>query len=81
MLLIGENLNIMSKKLADAFLTREPDPVRKMVEAEIRAGMDMLDVNIGPARKAGPEFMEWIVKRMKRKFKSCLCWYITIEVC
>lgn len=65
MLLIGENLNIMSKKLADAFLTREPDPVRKMVEAEIRAGMDMLDVNIGPARKAGPEFMEWIVKTVQ----------------
>lgn len=65
MLLIGENLNIMAKKLADAFLARDPDPVRKMVDAEARAGMDMIDVNIGPARKAGPEFMEWIVKTIQ----------------
>jgi 5-methyltetrahydrofolate corrinoid/iron sulfur protein methyltransferase len=65
MLLIGENLNVMSKKLSDAFLAREPDPVRKMVEAEIGAGMDMIDVNIGPARKAGPEFMEWIVRTVR----------------
>ncbi len=65
MFLIGENLNVMSKKLADAFLLRDPDPVRKMAEAEVKAGMDMIDVNIGPARKAGPEFMEWIVKTVQ----------------
>jgi len=65
MLLIGENLNIMSKKLGDAFLARDPGPVRKMAEAEAKAGMDMIDVNIGPARKAGPEFMEWIVKTIQ----------------
>ena len=65
MLLIGENLNIMSKKLGDAFLARDPGPVRKMAEEEAKAGMDMIDVNIGPARKAGPEFMEWIVKTIQ----------------
>ncbi|MDD5007889.1 MAG: dihydropteroate synthase [Syntrophorhabdaceae bacterium] len=65
MLMIGENLNIMSKKLSDAFLARDPDPIRKMVEAEIGSGMDMIDVNIGPARKSGPEFMEWIVKTIQ----------------
>jgi 5-methyltetrahydrofolate corrinoid/iron sulfur protein methyltransferase len=65
MLLIGENLNVMSKKLGEAFLARDPDPIRKMVEAEVRAGMDMIDVNIGPARKAGPEFMEWIVRTIQ----------------
>lgn len=65
MLLIGENLNVMSKKLGDAFLVRDQGPVRKMAEAEAMAGMDMIDVNIGPARKAGPEFMEWIVKTIQ----------------
>jgi len=65
MLMIGENLNVMSKKLSDAFLARDPDPIRKMVEAEIGSGMDMIDVNIGPARKSGPEFMEWIVKTIQ----------------
>ena len=65
MILIGENLNIMSKKLAGAFLARDPYPVRKMAEDEMRAGMDMIDVNIGPARKSGPEFMEWVVKTIQ----------------
>lgn len=61
MILIGENLNIMSKRLAEAFHNRNPEPIRKMVEAEVVAGMDMLDLNIGPARKDGPEFMQWLV--------------------
>ena len=61
MILIGENLNVMSKRLAEAFRNRNPEPIRKMVEAEMEAGMDMLDLNIGPARKDGPEFMQWLV--------------------
>jgi 5-methyltetrahydrofolate corrinoid/iron sulfur protein methyltransferase len=61
MILIGENLNVMSKRLAEAFRNRSPEPIRKMVEAEVEAGMDMLDLNIGPARKDGPEFMQWLV--------------------
>ena len=61
MILIGENLNVMSKRLAEAFRNRNPEPIRKIVEAEVEAGMDMLDLNIGPARKDGPEFMQWLV--------------------
>jgi 5-methyltetrahydrofolate corrinoid/iron sulfur protein methyltransferase len=61
MILIGENLNVMSKQLGEAFRNRDPEPIRKMVEMEVEAGMDMLDLNIGPARKGGPEFMQWLV--------------------
>jgi 5-methyltetrahydrofolate corrinoid/iron sulfur protein methyltransferase len=61
MILIGENLNVMSKQLGEAFRNRDPEPIRKMVETEVEAGMDMLDLNIGPARKGGPEFMQWLV--------------------
>jgi cobalamin-dependent methionine synthase I len=49
MILIGENLNVMSKRLAEAFRNRNPEPIRKMVEAEMEAGMDMLDLNRCPA--------------------------------
>lgn len=61
MILIGENLNVMSKQLGEAFRNRDSKPIRKMVEAEVEAGMDMIDLNIGPARKDGPEFMQWLV--------------------
>jgi len=62
MFLIGENLNVMSKKLGEAFLNRDAGPIQKMAEAEAKAGMDMIDLNIGPARKTGPDFMEWLVR-------------------
>jgi 5-methyltetrahydrofolate corrinoid/iron sulfur protein methyltransferase len=65
MILIGENLNVMSKVLGEAFKNRDPKPVRAMVEAEVKAGVDVLDLNIGPARKGGPEFMQWLVNTVQ----------------
>ena len=61
MILIGENLNVMSKRLAEAFHNRNPEPIGKMVEAEVEAEMDIHDLNIGPACKDGPEFMQWLI--------------------
>ena len=61
MFLIGENLNVMSKKLGEAFLTRDAGPIEDMARQQLKAGMDMIDLNIGPARKTGPDFMEWLV--------------------
>lgn len=61
MILIGENLNVMSKSLGPAMKSRDAEPIRKLAVAETEAGVDYLDVNIGPARKAGPEMMEWLV--------------------
>ena len=61
MFLIGENLNVMSKKLGQAFLERDAGPIQGMARAQTEDGMDMIDLNIGPARKTGPDFMEWLV--------------------
>lgn len=61
MFLIGENLNVMSRRLGEAFQNRDAGPIQEMALAETRAGMDMIDLNIGPARKTGPDFMEWLV--------------------
>jgi len=65
MLLIGENLNIISKKIGEALKQRDPEPIRAMAEAQTMAGMDMMDINLGPARKEGPELMEWVVKTVQ----------------
>ena len=61
MILIGENINIMSKTIGPALKERNPRPIQELVEAEVAAGIDYLDVNIGPARKAGDELMAWAV--------------------
>lgn len=62
MILIAESINIMSKTLGPALRERNPKPIQEMAKAEAEAGADYLDLNIGPARKAGDEMMEWVVK-------------------
>jgi 5-methyltetrahydrofolate corrinoid/iron sulfur protein methyltransferase len=65
MILIGENLNIMSQTLGPALRGRDPGPIQEMAKAEAEAGVDYIDLNIGPARKAGDEMMEWVVNTVQ----------------
>lgn len=61
MKLIGENLNIMSKKYGAALKAREAKPLQELALEQARAGMDWIDLNIGPAGKTGEELMNWLV--------------------
>ncbi len=61
MFLIGESINIMSKTLGPALRERNPKPIQEMAKAEAEAGIDYLDINIGPARRGGDELMKWVV--------------------
>jgi 5-methyltetrahydrofolate corrinoid/iron sulfur protein methyltransferase len=65
MILVGENLNIMSKTLGPALKERQVGPVQEMAKLENAVDVDYLDLNIGPARKAGDEFMSWVVKTVQ----------------
>jgi len=62
MILIGENINVMSKTIGPALKERNPKPIQELARAEAEAGVDYLDINIGPARKAGDELMDWVVR-------------------
>lgn len=62
MILIGENLNVMSKVIGQAIKDKNPKPIQEMAVAEADAGVDYIDINLGPARKGGEELMEWMVK-------------------
>ncbi len=65
MILIGENINIMSQTIGPALKERNPGPVQELAKAEAEAGVDYLDLNIGPARKSGDELMEWVVNTVQ----------------
>ena len=65
MILIGENINIMSKTIGTALRERNPEPIRDLARAESEAGMDYLDLNIGPARKDGDTLMPWLAKTVQ----------------
>ena len=65
MILIGENINVMSKTVGPALKERNPGPIQELVKAEVEAGMDYLDLNIGPARKGGDELITWLVNTVQ----------------
>ncbi len=65
MILIGENLNIISQTIGPALKERNPQPIQEMAKAEAEAGIDYIDLNIGPARRGGDELMEWVVKTVQ----------------
>ena len=65
MLLIGENLNVVVKRIGTAMREKDPKPIQEMAIAEANAGVDYIDINLGPARKGGGELMEWIVKTIQ----------------
>lgn len=61
MKLIGENLNIMSAKYGKAIKERDKKTLQELALQEQKAGMDWIDLNIGPAGKTGEELMAWLV--------------------
>ena len=65
MILIGENLNVISKTIGPALKERNPNPIQELAKVEAEAGVDYLDLNIGPARKAGDELMAWVVNTVQ----------------
>lgn len=62
MQIIGENLNVIKKQIGQAFKDRNPEPIQKIALEEKAAGVDWIDINLGPARKGGPELMSWVVE-------------------
>ncbi|MBW1696762.1 MAG: dihydropteroate synthase [Deltaproteobacteria bacterium] len=62
MLLIGESLNVISKKIGKAFKERDPKPIQEEALFQKEKGMDYIDVNLGPAKKDGHELMPWVVE-------------------
>ncbi len=62
MLLLGESLNVISKKIGKAFKERDPKPIREEALFQKEKGMDFIDINLGPAKKDGHELMPWVVE-------------------
>lgn len=61
MLLIGENIHIISPKVKEALNARDGAFFVNLARKQKEAGANALDLNIGPQKKAGPEVMDWLV--------------------
>ena len=65
MLIIGEKINIITKRIAKAIEDKDPKIIRQFALEQVEGGAGVLDVNIGPARKNGVEVMPWLVKTIQ----------------
>lgn len=70
---IGENLNVINKKIGQAFKDKDPKPLREAAEKETESGVDFIDINLGPARKGGDELMTWVVQTVQEVTDTPLC--------
>ena len=65
MFLIGENLNVISTVIGKAYKEKDPGPIAEEAKRQKEKGIDWIDINLGPARKGGPELMEFVVKTVQ----------------
>ncbi len=59
---IGESLNVIGTKIGKAFKERDPKPIQEEALFQKEKGVDMIDINLGPAKKEGHELMPWVVE-------------------
>jgi 5-methyltetrahydrofolate corrinoid/iron sulfur protein methyltransferase len=62
---VAENINIMSKYTGNAMREKDPKPIQEWAVKLTDRGADLLDLNLGPARKGGSEMMQWLVKTVQ----------------
>ncbi len=62
MYIIGENIHIISPRVKEAFAQQDLRFFQDLAVKQVQAGADMLDLNIGPQKKAGHEILPWLVK-------------------
>jgi 5-methyltetrahydrofolate corrinoid/iron sulfur protein methyltransferase len=55
----------MVKTIGAAMKDKDAKPIQELAIAEAKAGVDFIDINLGPARKGGGELMEWVVKTVQ----------------
>jgi 5-methyltetrahydrofolate corrinoid/iron sulfur protein methyltransferase len=62
---IGENIHIVSPRVKQALSDRDGGFFVELARAQQKGGADVLDLNIGPQKKAGPEIVDWLVDVMQ----------------
>ena len=59
MILIGENIHIISKTVRKALEIRDQNFVKNMIK--IQQNFDVLDLNVGPAKGKLDNIFEWLI--------------------
>lgn len=73
MLIIGEKLSIIAKRVREAMMKKDKGPIQDIATAQWKAGAGMIDANIGPAEDGGEALMEWMVTTIQDVVPLPLC--------
>jgi 5-methyltetrahydrofolate corrinoid/iron sulfur protein methyltransferase len=73
MLIIGEKLSIIAKRVREAMLKRDKAPIQEIARAQWQQGAGMIDANIGPAEDGGEELMQWMVTTIQEVVPLPVC--------
>ncbi len=73
MIIIGEKISIIAKRVREAMMKRDPLPLQELAEKQWKEGANMIDLNIGPAEDGGDELMAWMVRAIQEKVPAPLC--------
>ena len=73
MIVIAENINIMSKSIGPAMREKNARPIQDLAVKLAENNVDYLDINLGPARKGGPEMMDFVVRAVQEVVQKPLC--------
>lgn len=73
MIVIGEKISIIAKKVREAMISHDPKPIQELAESQWKAGATFIDVNIGPAEEKGDDLMTWMVESIQETVKAPLC--------
>jgi 5-methyltetrahydrofolate corrinoid/iron sulfur protein methyltransferase len=65
MIIIGERIHIIAKSVREAIDNRDKDFIQDLAKRQVEAGAHMLDLNLGPMKKTGPEVMTWMVNAVQ----------------
>jgi len=63
--IIGESIHIIASKVKRAIQRRDAGVIQELARAQVEGGASLLDLNIGPQRRTGPEVMTWMVNTVQ----------------
>lgn len=65
MLVLGENIHIISPRVKAAIDEKDGEFFRSLAKRQEAAGANYVELNIGPSRKRGVELMQWMVNEVQ----------------
>jgi 5-methyltetrahydrofolate corrinoid/iron sulfur protein methyltransferase len=72
-IVVAENINVMRATVGGALKALEKGPIQDLARRSLAAGADVLDVNVGPARKDGENLMTFVIEAVAEVVSCQLC--------